>query len=111
MPQRPSRPVNLTAASESMSWDQACQIISVTGTSETATLAVHGMAYAEIGRQNSGECEMVYVVVAGFGVLRGDDFEMQCTAGDVLFVPRGCRHNFERLDGDMKIWRVAPVMP
>jgi hypothetical protein len=32
---------------------------------------------------------------------------MECTAGDVLFVPRGHEHRFERLDGEIRIWRIS----
>jgi mannose-6-phosphate isomerase-like protein (cupin superfamily) len=108
---RPSKPVNLTAASEPIPWEQACGVIGVSGPSEAVALDVHGVTHAENGRFNDGSRETVYVVIAGFGVLRSDDVDMECTAGDVLFVPRGCPHRFERLDGDIKIWSISPVAP
>jgi mannose-6-phosphate isomerase-like protein (cupin superfamily) len=108
---RPSKPVNLTAAAEPMSWEQACKVIGVTGPSERIALDVHGVSHAENGRLNDGSRETVYVVISGFGVLRCDDMDTQCTAGDVLFVPQGCPHRFERLDGDIRIWSISPVTP
>ena len=108
---RPSKPVNLTAASEPMPWEQACKVIGVTGPSEAIALDIHGVSHAENGRFNEGAREMVYVVISGFGVLRSEDVDMECTAGDVLFVPRGCPHRFERLDGDIRIWSISPVTP
>ena len=111
MADRPSRPINLTAASEPMSWEQACKTIGVTGPSEALALDIQGINHAENGRLNDGSRETVYVVISGFGVLRSEDVEMECTAGDVLFVPRGCPHRFERLDGDIRIWSISPVVP
>jgi mannose-6-phosphate isomerase-like protein (cupin superfamily) len=111
MANRPSRPYNLTAASEPMSWEQACKSIGVTGPSKALALDVHGVSHAEDGRLNDGSRETVYVVISGFGVLRSGDTELECTAGDVLFVPQGCPHRFERLDGDIRIWSISPVAP
>ncbi len=42
-------------------------------------------------------------IISGYGVLRCRDTAMECTAGDVLFVPRGHEHWFERLDGEIRI--------
>jgi len=108
---RPSRPVNLTASSESMSWEQACKAVGISGQSDAIALDVHGVSHAENGRLNDGSRETVYVVISGFGVLCCEDMDLPCTGGDVLFVPRGCPHRFERLDGDIKIWRISPRMP
>jgi mannose-6-phosphate isomerase-like protein (cupin superfamily) len=110
MAHRPTRPVNLTADSEPMSWEEACKIINVTGPSEAISLDVHGVSHVAIGCLNDGLCETVYVVISGFGVLRSGDVALECTAGDVLFVPRGCPHCFERLDGDIRIWSISPVL-
>lgn len=107
---RPKYPVNLTAATETMSWELARKVIGLTGPSEKMALEVRCMSHAESDHVNNGQDETVYVVISGYGVLRSDDSEMQCTAGDVLFVPRGCSHHFERLDGDIRIWRISPVM-
>jgi mannose-6-phosphate isomerase-like protein (cupin superfamily) len=110
-PPRPSKPVNLTAAAERMTWSEACNLIDVSGPSDTVALEIRGLSHAENGQQNDGSRELVYVVIAGFGVLRCDGVEMTCTAGDVVFVPRECPHHFERLDGEIKIWRISPTSP
>jgi mannose-6-phosphate isomerase-like protein (cupin superfamily) len=95
-----------------MAWAEACKLIAVTGPSEAVGLDVRGLTNAaEDGQQNDGSRETVYVVIAGFAVLRCDDIEMACTAGDVVFVPRECPHHFERLDGEIKIWRISPTSP
>lgn len=109
--QPPSRPVNLTAAAESMPWDKACKLIGVTGTNAANALDIRGVDHAEQGCLNDGSHETIYVVISGFGVLHSDGSNMECTAGDVLFVPRGCAHRFERLDGDIKIWRISAAAP
>jgi len=106
---RPSMPINLTAAAEPMSWEQACKVIGVTGPSQAIALDVQGVTNAENGRLNDGSRETVYVVISGFGVLCSEGMDLQCTAGDVLFVPRGCPHRFERLDGDIRIWSISPA--
>jgi mannose-6-phosphate isomerase-like protein (cupin superfamily) len=108
---RPSRPRNLTAAAEPLSWAQACRAIGVRGAEDPRSLDVHGLTDAENGQQNDGSHEFVYVVVAGFGVLHFADEQMECTGGDVLFVPRGCPHRFERLDGEIRIWRISSGPP
>jgi mannose-6-phosphate isomerase-like protein (cupin superfamily) len=41
--------------------------------------------------------------------LRCEDAEIECTAGDVVFVPKGCPHRFDRLDGAIRIWRISPA--
>jgi mannose-6-phosphate isomerase-like protein (cupin superfamily) len=109
MPSRPTKPVNLTATTETMSWDLACKVVSVSGPSEAIALEVRCMSYVENGHSNDNLSETVYVVISGFGILRCADSEVPCTTGDVLFVPKGCPHQFERLDGDIKIWRISLI--
>lgn len=111
MAPRPSNPVNLTAAAEQMPWTDARKSVGVSGPSEAFALDVCALAPADITQQNDGSRETVYVVTAGFGVLRYKIGEMECTAGDVLFVPKGCPHRFERLDGEIEIWRISPTSP
>jgi mannose-6-phosphate isomerase-like protein (cupin superfamily) len=111
MARRPKKPVNLTAASEPMSREQACKAIAVSGPSETVALDVDGVSHTEIGCVNNGSRESVYVVVSGFGILCSDGLDMECTAGDVLFVPQGCPHRFERLGSNIRIWSISRVLP
>ena len=61
------------------------------------------------GHANDGLADTVYVIVSGFGVLHWGDTALECTAGDVLFVPGGQVHRFERLDGEIRIWRISAV--
>jgi hypothetical protein len=102
---RPLKPLNLTAAAEPMLWAEACRMISISG--PTAALEVRGLTHAENARQNDGSHEIVYIIVGGFGALQHGDTAIECTSGDVLFVPKGCPHRFERLDGEIKIWRIS----
>jgi mannose-6-phosphate isomerase-like protein (cupin superfamily) len=92
-----------------MSWEEACKLIGVSGPNDAAALEVRGLTHAETRRQNDGSREVVYIVTAGFGVLRCEDVDTECTAGDVLFLPRGCPHRFEGFDGEIKIWRISPT--
>jgi mannose-6-phosphate isomerase-like protein (cupin superfamily) len=110
-PSRPSKPINLTAAAEPLPWAEACKIVGVSGPGKTAALEVRGLTHAENGVQHDGSREAVYVVIAGFGILRCDSMDMEFTIGDVLFVPEGCPHRFEGLDGEIKIWRISPISP
>jgi mannose-6-phosphate isomerase-like protein (cupin superfamily) len=105
---RPTKPVNLTAAAEPLSWDQAIRAIGIGGPSEGVALDVQAVSQAENGCRHDGRREVVYVVVAGFGVLRWEDSELEFTAGDVLFVPKGCLHHFDQLDRTVRIWRISP---
>lgn len=107
-PSRATMPFNLTAAAEVMTWPEACRVIGVSGPSEAAALDITGVPQSENDQVNEGLQETLYVVVAGYGVLRGDGVELECTAGDLLFVPKGCAHYFERLDGEIKLWRICP---
>lgn len=106
---RSLKPVNLTAAAEPVSWAEASRINGLPGPGDGATLEVHALSPAESARRYDGLHDTVYVVAAGFGVLRHGDVAMECTAGDVLFVPKGCPHRFERLDGEIRIWRISPA--
>jgi mannose-6-phosphate isomerase-like protein (cupin superfamily) len=108
---RPLSPVNLTEAAEPMSWSQACSLVGVGGPAGAPALEIRGLSHAENGHQNDGSVEAVYIVIAGFGALRFDDEVIECTAGDVLFVPRGRRYHFERMDGEIRMWKISPAVP
>ena len=45
--------------------------------------------------------------MAIYGVFRCGDNTVECTGGDVLFAPRGTERRFERLDGEIRIWRIS----
>jgi mannose-6-phosphate isomerase-like protein (cupin superfamily) len=106
---RPLKPVNLTASAEALPWAEACKTICVSGSSEKTTLDVCGLTFEDSGQHNDGMRETVYVVTAGFGALRWDEEDIECTAGDLLFVPRGCPHHFERSDARIQIWRISMI--
>ena len=61
------------------------------------------------GHANDGLTDTVYVIASGYGALRWGDTALECTAGDVLFVPNGRPHCFERLHGEIRIWRISAV--
>jgi hypothetical protein len=59
------------------------------------------------GYKSDGIADTVYVIESGYGVLRWGETALECTAGDVLFVPGGQAHRFERLDGTIRVWRIS----
>jgi mannose-6-phosphate isomerase-like protein (cupin superfamily) len=99
-------PVNLTVAAERMSWAEVRQSLRIRASLGSHVLQIHGLAHAEDGHPSSGVSDTVYVIVSGFGMLRWGITVLECTAGDVLFVPQGYPHRFERLDGATRIWRI-----
>ncbi len=102
-------PTNLTAAAERLPWSEVEQAHCVRGGSEGSALEICGLDRAGEGRANDGLTDTVYVVASGYGVLRCGETALECTAGDVLFVPGGRAHRFERLDGEIRIWRISAV--
>ena len=102
-------PINLTAAAERLPWSEVGQMLCVHGASEGSVLEICGLDGMGEEDANGGLVDTVYVIVSGFGVLRWGDTALECTAGDVLFVPGGRVHRFERLDGAIRIWRISAV--
>ncbi|WP_043342396.1 cupin domain-containing protein [Belnapia moabensis] len=102
-------PINLTAATERLPWSEVGQALCVHGASEGSVLEICGLDRAGGGHANDGLTDTVYVVASGYGALRWGDTALECTAGDVLFVPNGRPHCFERLHGEIKIWRISAV--
>jgi len=48
------------------------------------------------------------VVIAGFGVLRGNaGIEVDFTAGDLVFVPVGTDRQFSGLSSKFQAWRIG----
>jgi mannose-6-phosphate isomerase-like protein (cupin superfamily) len=83
------------------------QVLCVRGASEGNVLEICGLDRAGDGHANDTLTDTVYVIASGFGVLRWGDTALECTAGDVLFVPGGRARCFEHLDGEIKIWRIS----
>ena len=70
-----------------------------------------GLDRAGDGYASDGLADTVYVIASGYGVLRWGDVVLECTAGDVLFVPAGRAHRFEQVDGAMRVWRISAAGP
>ena len=101
--------INLTAAAERLPWSEVGQALCVHGASKRSPLEICGLDRVADGRANDGLTDTVYVIASGYGVLHWGDTALECTAGDVLFVPSGQVHHFERLDGEIRIWRISAV--
>ena len=102
-------PINLTAAAERLPWPEVGRALCVRGAPGGSALEICGLDRAGDGHANDGLADTVYVIASGYGVLRWGDVVLECTAGDVLFVPGGRAHCFERLDGEIRIWRISVV--
>ena len=105
----PLAPLNLTAAAEGMPWSEVRRALRIRGSSGGGPLEVCVLDRPGDGHASDGLADTVYVIASGYGVLRWGDVVLECTAGDVLFVPAGRAHRFERLDGEIRIWRISPV--
>ncbi len=103
----PQGPVNLTAAADRMSWAEVQDRLRIRTIQGGHALRIDGLADAGAGQPGSGAADTVYVIVSGFGTLRCGSAALDCTAGDVLFVPRGQPHHFEGLDGEIRTWRIS----
>ena len=100
-------PINLTAAAERLSWSEVGQVLCVRGASEGSSLEICGLGCAGDGYASDRLADTIYVIASGYGVLRCDDTALECTAGDVLFVPGSRAHRFEPLEGEIRIWRIS----
>ena len=100
-------PINLTESASRMPWSQVEQVLRVRAPADGLALEIRGLSQGEKGLPNAGLSDTVYVIVSGYGLLRCGETPMDCTEGDVLFVPSGCAHEFERLDGEIRIWRIS----
>nr|WP_245214698.1 AraC family ligand binding domain-containing protein [Pararoseomonas indoligenes] len=100
-------PINLTEASDRVPWSEVDKALRVSARSGNAVLEIRGLGYTEQGHANDGLSDTAYVIVAGFGVLRCEEAPLEFTTGDVLFVPRGCPHRLERLDGEIRLWKIS----
>jgi mannose-6-phosphate isomerase-like protein (cupin superfamily) len=100
------RPINLTQVAEGMTWTDACESLRACSLSKTGSLCIQPLDESGNGQLNDGASDTIYFVIAGYGVLQCGSKELECTVGDVLFIPRGHPHRFERLDGAIRIWRI-----
>ncbi len=102
-------PVNLTAIAERLFLAGREPGLRGAGEAGGCALEVRGLEGVGDGHAIDGLHDTVYVIASGYGVLRWGETEIECTAGDVLFVPGGQAHCFERMDGAIKIWRISAV--
>jgi mannose-6-phosphate isomerase-like protein (cupin superfamily) len=103
----PPVPINLTEAADRMPWSEVEQALRICAPLEGAVLQIQALGHADHGHRNDGHADIVYIVVSGYGVLRCGEAAFECTVGDVLFMPSGSPHHFERLDGEIRLWRIA----
>jgi mannose-6-phosphate isomerase-like protein (cupin superfamily) len=100
-------PINLTEIASGMSWRDACETLRIFYRSEASSLSILPLDSVESGAADDGSADAIYIIVSGYGSLRLDGKEMECTAGDLLFIPRGHPHRFERTDGEIRIWKIS----
>jgi mannose-6-phosphate isomerase-like protein (cupin superfamily) len=101
--------INLTELAAAMTWSDACETLRIWARTETAELAIEPLDEGETGHADDGYSDTVYFINSGYGVLRCHDRDMECTAGDLLFIPRGNPHRFDRMNGDIRIWRIRLI--
>jgi mannose-6-phosphate isomerase-like protein (cupin superfamily) len=93
-----------------MLWSDVSKVLGIRARVDGAALEIQRLEHDVSGHRNNGQAETVYVIASGYGILRYGDVSLECTEGDVLFTPRGCQHHFERMDGEMRIWRISLVL-
>ena len=102
-----TKPVNLTEVAGPRPWSEVAQNLRIHARCGGAMLQIQALDHAEHGHRNDSHAHTVYVIVSGYGLLRCRDTGLECTEGDVLFVPADCPHRFERMDGDLRVWRIS----
>jgi mannose-6-phosphate isomerase-like protein (cupin superfamily) len=100
-------PVNLTAAAERMPWTQAQQTVRVLARADGLALEIRAVDGTEEQPRSPSLGDDIYVVISGYGALRCGEEVVECTAGDVVLAPSAVAHRFERLDGELKVWRIS----
>jgi hypothetical protein len=108
MPYAPQdSPLNLTAVADRMPWPEVDHAFRICAQVAGALLEICGLGHVEGDSSGEGLSDVLYVIASGYGVLRSGDVVTEFTAGDLLFVPRGCAHQIERLDGEIRLWRIT----
>ncbi|MBL6458324.1 cupin domain-containing protein [Belnapia sp. T6] len=101
------RLVNLTAAAERLPWSEVREALRIRLPVGDAVLEIGAAEGAEADGPGMAAAGTLYLVVSGFGLLRQGEAAQECTAGDLVFVPGGEAHRFERLDGELRLWRIS----
>lgn|SRR5574343_611630 len=68
------------------------------------SLTVEYYAPVEVDYQTPHKQDEIYVIASGKGILERNGEYQECKAGDVLFVPAGMEHHFERFSSDFATW-------
>jgi hypothetical protein len=103
---RPRGPINLTEAAERTAWSEARWAAPIPVPTDGFALEISALDDAGEAGRGPSVCD-VYVVAAGYGVLRCGEEAVEFTAGDVLLAPAGTEHRLERLDGAFRLWRIS----
>jgi mannose-6-phosphate isomerase-like protein (cupin superfamily) len=99
--------VNLTEAAGRLPWDQVDQALRLRARAAGAVLEICGLSHRAEEGPDDGHSDIIYVIISGYGVLRRGEAATEFTGGDLLFVPSGCQHRIERLDGEIRFWRLS----
>jgi mannose-6-phosphate isomerase-like protein (cupin superfamily) len=59
-----------------------------------------------VDRQKPHDRDEIYMIISGKGVLNCDNKQTECKPGDVLYVPAGREHKFERFTNDFCSWAI-----
>ncbi len=70
------------------------------------TMSVEYFAPAKADTQTPHQQDELYVIARGYGHFNRNGEILECKAGDVLFVPAGMEHHFERFSDDFATWVV-----
>jgi mannose-6-phosphate isomerase-like protein (cupin superfamily) len=68
------------------------------------TMSVEYFAPVKVDTQAPHQQDELYVIARGHGHFNRNDEVLECKAGDVLFVPAGMEHRFERFSDDFATW-------
>lgn len=68
------------------------------------SMSVEYFAPSKIDTQTPHRQDELYVITRGHGHFNRDGELLECKAGDVLFVPAGMEHRFERFSDDFSTW-------
>ena len=68
------------------------------------TMTVEYFAPIKIDTQTPHMQDELYVIARGHGHLNRNGEILDCKAGDILFVPAGMEHRFERFSDDFATW-------
>jgi len=68
------------------------------------TMSLEYFAPQKIDTQSPHQQDELYIIARGHGQLNRNGEIIECKAGDVLFVPAGMEHRFEKFSDDFASW-------